>query len=146
MKGSGAIILKIVIASLVLLWSYTASVKLLNINEFRQQMLKQALPLSLNKSLVWMLPSVEVLTTALLLLKRLQHLGLWVSFMLMLSFSGYVGLVVAGYYKRIPCSCGGVLQSMSWNIHLGFNLFFLLLTYIGIFLSNRERRLKGSAV
>jgi putative oxidoreductase len=146
MKRSGAIILKIVIASLVLLWSYTASVKLLNINEFRQQMLKQALPMWLNKSLVWMLPSVEVLTTALLLLKRLQHLGLLVSFMLMLLFSGYVGLVVAGYYKRIPCSCGGVLQSMSWNINLGFNLFFLLLTYIGIFLSNRERRLKGSAV
>lgn len=146
MKRSGAIILKIVIASLVLLWSYTASVKLLNIIDFRQQMLKQAFPLWLNKNLVWMLPLVEVLTTALLLIKRLQHFGLWVSLVLMLSFSSYVGLVVAGYYKRIPCSCGGVLKSMSWNIHLGFNLFFLLLTYIGIFLSNRERRLKGSAV
>jgi hypothetical protein len=29
-------------------------------------------------------------------------------------------------FGRIPCSCGGLISSLSWTQHLFFNLFFLL--------------------
>jgi hypothetical protein len=28
---------------------------------------------------------------------------------------------------ELPCSCGGILQSMNWTQHLIFNIFFTLL-------------------
>jgi hypothetical protein len=62
----------------------------------------------------------------------------------MAAFTGYVGLILVNYFGRVPCSCGGVLKIMGWKTHFVFNLFFLLLTVTGIYITNRERRQAGN--
>jgi hypothetical protein len=34
--------------------------------------------------------------------------------------------------KNLPCSCGGIISKLSWKQHIIFNLFFIVLSVIGI--------------
>jgi len=140
MKNWTSILLKVITFLLVLLWVYSAVSKLSNFYDFRLEMFRQELPRWMRLNLVWILPPIELIAAGLLLFKNSEYAGYWISFVLMALFTVYVGLVVAGYYKQVPCSCGGVIKAMGWNAHLAFNLFFLLLACTGIFLFNRERR------
>ncbi|MBS1567215.1 MAG: hypothetical protein JST39_22720 [Bacteroidetes bacterium] len=48
-------------------------------------------------------------------------------------FTGYVAVMLSlSYY--LPCSCGGILQALSWQGHLVFNVFFTLLAAAGALL------------
>jgi hypothetical protein len=58
----------------------------------------------------------------------------------MFQFTGYIALALAGIWSSMPCSCGGILGHLSWVPHLFFNLFFLIVTIIGIGITNKERR------
>lgn len=112
----------------------------MDFEQFKAQMLNQALPLGMAKFLIWVLPALEILVSALLIFKRTVFFGLIASFVLMACFTGYVGLVLTGYPGRMPCSCGGVIRALGWKLHFLFNVFFLLLSSAGIYLVNRERR------
>jgi len=136
-------ILNIIAALLVFLFIYTAVSKLTNFTEFQQQMKNQALPAWLSKLSIWSLPAMEILTALLLINQKTRHMGLWLCMILLMTFTAYIAYVLFGLAGRLPCSCGGVLKAMSWRTHLLFNIFFLLLSAIGIKLINRERRTPG---
>jgi hypothetical protein len=55
----------------------------------------------------------------------MRSIGLYLSFALMTLFSVYI-LVITNYSSNVPCSCGGILEKMTWNQHLIFNLAFLV--------------------
>lgn len=131
---------EIISTLLVILFIYTAASKLLKLPEFRDQMLNQEIPKWLAEVLIIALPPFEILTALLLVIPSARLTGLWISAALLFLFTGYIGLVVMGFYSRTPCSCGGVFSSMGWNTHLLFNLFFLLSTCYAILLMYRERR------
>jgi len=107
---------------------------------FKLQMDRQALPSFLKEGLVYVLPPVEILTAVLLLFEKTLVTGLYLSVLLLTAFTVYVGLAVFKILSVVPCSCGGILSSMGWNVHFIFNLIFLLLTLIGIYVFRRERR------
>ncbi|WP_353959040.1 MauE/DoxX family redox-associated membrane protein [Mucilaginibacter myungsuensis] len=127
-------------ALLILLFVYTAVSKLLDMQAFREQMYNQEFPAWLADLLITTLPALEIVTAVLILFQRTRLTGLMISFLLMVLFTTYILLVIAGYYDRTPCSCGGVLRSMGWTTHLLFNLFFTLISFLGIRWSIRERR------
>ena len=110
---------------LILLYCYAALSKLLDTDAFREQLYNQTFPHVLADPLLYGLPLTELLTVALLVMPRTQFAGLLLSFSLLLLFSGYIALVLLGYWNRVPCSCGGILSRMSWQTHLLFNLAFL---------------------
>ncbi len=91
-------------------------------------MYNQNFPPEVAGALVFFVPSAELVAIALLLTERWQRAGLFLSTILMAVFTGYIGLVLAGYWQRVPCSCGGVLKNMSWKAHFVFNLFFLAIS------------------
>lgn len=135
-----ATIKNLIIFMLVLLWVYAAASKILDFNMFKGQMHRQVLPYFLKVSLVYILPPLETGIALLLLFDRTQLTGFYFSSALMTVFTIYVGAVVFRFFDRVPCSCGGVLNSMGWDAHFIFNLFFLLLTAIGLIITYRERR------
>ena len=135
------IIKNAIIFALVLLWVYAASSKVLDFNMFRGQMHRQILPDFLKSSLVYILPPLEVAAAMLLLFERTQEAGFMLSLGLMTAFTIYVGLAVFRIFDHVPCSCGGVLSKMGWDGHFFFNIFFLLLTAVGLSINYRERRL-----
>lgn len=129
------LLILIITALLVLLWTYTALSKLADLTEFKRQLSNQVFSGNFVQFLIWFIPTIELLATALLLFKKTTSIGLLLSSLLMLAFSAYIILILAGYYHKVPCSCGGVLKSLGWQAHLYFNLFFLSISCIGLCLN-----------
>lgn len=125
---------QLISAALTILFCNAAITKLIDLAEFRRALANQELPRWSKAPLVWLIPGSELLLSGLLVVPATRILGFYGSAVLMVLFTGYVGLVVAGYFERVPCSCGGVLHSMGFGTHLVFNLFFLLLSLIGIYM------------
>jgi putative oxidoreductase len=119
---------------LILLFCYTAIAKLMDVQEFQRQLNNQEVPEWSKAVLVWLIPASELLVSLLLLIPATRIIGLYGSALLMTLFTGYMALVVVGYFDRVPCSCGGVLRTMSFPVHLVFNLFFLSLSIAAIYI------------
>jgi putative oxidoreductase len=124
----------ILAAALILLFCYTAIAKLMDADEFRRQLNNQEVPGWSKATLVWLIPGSELMVSFLLLIPTTRIIGLYGSAALMTLFTAYMALVVFGYFDRVPCSCGGVLRSMSFPVHLVFNLFFLSLSIAAIYI------------
>ncbi len=122
---------------LILLWVYTATSKLVDLTEFKRQLANQTFGKSVAAILLWFVPISELFAALLLLFSKTRFAGLTVSFFLMLLFTGYITLVLSGFYDRVPCSCGGVLKQLGWQAHLWFNLFFLGISGLGVILERR---------
>lgn len=109
---------------LIILFSYTAIAKLIDIKLFAIEMHNQPLPWWFTSLLVYLLPSIELLIVMGLLLENHRFLALIISLVLMLFFTAYTILILIHMFPRVPCSCGGVIKNLTWKQHLVFNLFF----------------------
>lgn len=89
--------------------------------------------------LAWAIPAFELLIVVLLLLPLSRLLGLYASFFLMLLFTIYIAAMLLSS-SEIPCSCGGVLEELSWPMHIIFNLVFVVLSAIAIILEHQRRK------
>ncbi len=113
---------------LVLLFTYAALSKLFTFSAFDQQLHNQSFPDWLADFLLYFLIPAEIITALLLCFKRTVIVGLLCSTILLLAFTAYISLVLADYFSKAPCSCGGVLKWLGWKSHLIFNLLFTALT------------------
>lgn len=113
---------------LVLLFTYAAFSKLFTFSDFDQQLHNQSFPSWLADFLLYFLIPAEIITALLLCFKRTVIVGLLFSSVLLLAFTAYIALVLADYFDKTPCSCGGVLKWLGWKSHLIFNLVFTALT------------------
>ena len=115
---------------LILLFVYAASSKLLGFDKFHSQLflypLVQHFPLITAISVI----SAELLISALLLFPATRLPGFIGSAVLLSMFTVYLSLSILTH-KHLPCSCGGVIQYMSWRQHIFFNLFFIALSLAG---------------
>jgi putative oxidoreductase len=127
-------------AFLILLFSYAAISKLSNPDIFRSQLYRQPFSHALADVLLYALPLSEFIAISLLLFERTRFAGLLLSAGLLLVFSGYISLGLLRFWTKIPCSCGGILNHMSWGAHLIFNCAFLMAALTGIFYHYSDRR------
>lgn len=125
------IITTIVSLLLVTLFTYAAVSKLIDYEKFRFQLGRSPFISEYTSLISWAIPSVELIIASLLIVDKSRIIGLYLSFALMLLFTGYIYAMLHFSYF-IPCSCGGVLASMSWNQHLVFNAVFTLLPLLAI--------------
>lgn len=139
-------IIDIISFLLILLFVYAAVSKVMDFEQFKGQMFNQALPHKVATTLIWTLPEFEILTALMLFFEQTRLLGYYLSTILMCLFTVYIALVLLHYFSRVPCSCGGVIKALGWKMHIVFNLFFLLLSILGIFIINRERRVIGKKI
>ena len=129
-------VVEIISSLLVLLLVYTAFSKLLDYNTFKLQLSKSPFITEFATIIAWALPSIEFLVAIALVFNRTRLLGLYASLFLMTMFAAYIyAMLNFSYY--IPCSCGGVLTTMTWGQHLWFNLFFITISIIGILVQNK---------
>jgi len=108
---------------LILLWVYTAASKLVDFNAFERELANQTFSRKTAQILLWVIPTVELVAAFLLLLNKTRLAGLTFSFFLLLLFTGYVALVLADYYDRVPCSCGGCLSNWIGKRIFGLTYF-----------------------
>jgi len=125
----------IIISLFVFLFAYTGLSKIFHHNLFLVT-LRQSPILNPYAGLIsWLLPILELCTVVLLTIKNTQRVALYITLALMLIFTFYI-LYLLLFVPDLPCSCGGVLQSLSWSGHLILNLFLVFLSLFEILVTN----------
>ena len=126
----------------ILLFTYAAATKLIVFKDFYMQLRQSPFIGTLAGLLVWATPAVLILISFLLFFPLLRLVALYCCLILMSIFSLYITSVL-NFAESVPCSCGGVLPSLSWNEHLIFNVGCMLLASLAIALAHRTPHVKS---
>lgn len=127
------IVVDIVVFLYILLFVYAALTKLLDYQKFAIQLGQSPMLTHYSRLLAWAVPEVELLISVLLIFQRIRITGLYSAFGLMTMFTTYI-VLASRFSEYVPCSCGGIIQNLTWTQHLIFNLVFLSLVVIAILL------------
>lgn len=119
----------------VLLFVYAAVSKLLDFENFRLQLGQSPLLSAFALWVSWLVPLIELAIAVLLLIPKFRKTGLKAALSLMVMFTAYI-FIILHYSSFVPCSCGGILEKMSWRVHEIFNLVFIILATAAIFVSS----------
>ena len=130
-------IIEVISSLLIILFIYTSLSKLSAYDNFTAQLSKSPFITSYANYIAWSIPAVEILISLLLVIKKTRLIGLYASFFLMSMFTAYL-IIMLNFSYYIPCSCGGVLQYLSWNEHIVFNAFFIVIAGAGVLLKANE--------
>lgn len=131
--------IEIISSLLILLFVYTAITKFLAIDSLKIVLKDYPLIGGMPVLVAWVLPITELIVSLLLFLPRTRLWGLYASLILMSSFTLYLGYMLA-LTSKLPCTCGGMLQKLSWPQHFVFNVFFVLLSLAGILLIRKQAK------
>ena len=122
-----AVAIDAICALLILLFVYAAASKLADVERFKAQLSQSPVLTFHYRQAAYLVPVIEILISVLLFTSRWRWLGLYGSYLLLVMFTAYI-FIITTYSETIPCSCGGVLQNMSWKQHFSFNLVFTFLS------------------
>lgn len=112
----------------ILLFTYAGASKWLDYQNFSVQLGQSPLLSNYAQTIAYAVPGIEFLLVLLLLFPKFKSIGLWGSLSLMVMFTAYI-YIILHYSSFIPCSCGGILEKLTWQQHLLFNMAVV----IGIF-------------
>lgn len=128
------VIPEVISAIFIFLFVYTAFSKVFTFHLFTQTLKETPLIGGMAVYIAISLPIIELLVSLLLIIPRTRRLGLYSAFALMLGFTIYIGYMIA-FTPHRPCTCGGVIEKMTWTQHLLFNVVFTLLALTAILLT-----------
>lgn len=115
----------------ILLFAYAAISKFIDRQHFQAVLAQMLFIKYVSGFISFVLPITELVVCAFLFIPDTRLLGLYASLGLMIVFTLYIAYMIF-FAAHLFCSCGGVLQSMSWRQHFFFNLFFTGLSVTGI--------------
>jgi Methylamine utilisation protein MauE len=127
------LIVEIISCLFIILFVYAALSKLLDYENFTVQIGNSPILTKISKQIAWFIPTTEIFLAAFLASTKHRLTGLYGSLTLMAIFTSYI-IAILQFSYTIPCSCGGVLQKLSWQEHLVFNIGFTILAAAGIML------------
>jgi uncharacterized membrane protein YphA (DoxX/SURF4 family) len=133
----------IVVFSYILLFVYAALTKLLDYQKFVVQLGQSPILTNYAQVLAVVVPFIELGISLMLIFPKTRLKGLYAAFGLMVMFTTYI-VLASRFSDYVPCSCGGVLEGMTWTQHLIFNTVFVLLALIGILLQPNIRSVDSS--
>jgi len=126
---------------LIILWTYAAIGQVLQWENFRIRMSQFPFIGEYGGILVWLVPGIEIVIALLFFFPRLKDEAYLASFILLLVFTAYI-IVVLNFADSVPCSCNGVIGSLSWKEHIIFNVGFGLLSLFGLLLKPNQKDLE----
>jgi len=121
----------------VVLFTYAATSKFLDYENFRIQLGQSPILTNFTGIIAYGIPAIELLIAITLTINKLRTIALYASLGLMTAFSMYI-ITILKLSDFVPCSCGGILERMGWTEHLIFNLVFVALGIIGIILIGQD--------
>ncbi|WP_298738888.1 MauE/DoxX family redox-associated membrane protein [uncultured Chitinophaga sp.] len=133
----------IVALLLVVLFLYTGISKLMDYTVFKEQIAVSPILAPIAPFVAWALPLVEFAVAIALFIPAWRLWGLYASSVLMLLFTVYIAAILS-FSTELPCSCGGILQEMSWQQHLVFNITFTILAVVSAILEKKRRKAKNT--
>lgn len=121
----------------IFLWTYAAVSKLADLDKFQGQLAQSPIILTRSGWVTWLVPGTELGLSLALMFPRTRQWGLIGSTFLIAAFCWYI-LAITHFSTYIPCSCGGVLEKLSWNEHLLVNAGFLIMGSISLLLDDNH--------
>lgn len=134
MKKKQSLLIDVISYFFVILFLYASVSKMLDFENFQVQISQSPLLSSYAGSISFLVIIVELIITALLITPKFRNFGLYGSLSMMTAFTMYIYLILE-YSEFVPCSCGGILENMSWRTHLIFNACCVLILLVAIVLS-----------
>lgn len=125
----------------IILLFYAAVTKFIEYPQFYNDLLNS--PIFGNEKVAvfisWFIPIIELATAGILISPKYRNVGMYLASGLILLFTVYI-IWVLEFSENIPCSCGGIINNLSWQEHLIFNSCFLFLGILGIYLQIKNQR------
>lgn len=132
-------IIEIITVLNIILFLYTGIVKIMDYSIFKEQLAVSPILGPVAKPVALLLPPVEFVVALMLVIPRWRLKGLYATLALMTGFTVYI-IALYAVSKEMPCSCGGIIELLSWQQHLVFNGVFILLNIWAIKLQRREKK------
>ncbi|MBO9204648.1 MULTISPECIES: MauE/DoxX family redox-associated membrane protein [Niastella] len=126
----------------VILFLYTGISKLMEFDVFQEQLYDSPIVGTVAPVVAWGLPITEFIVSLLLFIPKYRLWGLYAAFILMILFTAYVGILLS-ISTELPCSCGGIMEALSWQAHLVVNIALIALAFTGIILAKKIKRNGG---
>lgn len=133
-SGHGQVIVLTVSYLFILLFVYTAVSKLLEFNDFRTQLGQSPVFAAIAEPVSYGVIIAELLISVLLATEKTRRVGLLLAFTMMIMFTAYI-FIILNFATFVPCSCGGFIESLNWTEHLIFNIGFILLAIVVLYLT-----------
>ena len=143
MKTTGKYFPNIVSSFFVLLFIYASASKMLDFENFQVQLAQSPLLSAYAGFISEAVIFLELVIAGLLCFHLTRRGGLFASFAIMVAFTVYIYLILH-YSDFVPCSCGGILEKMTWQQHLVFNIVCVLFALTGIVFIGKERAYRWS--
>lgn len=137
-------IIEIITILNIILFLYTGIAKIMDYSVFKEQLADSPILSWAAKPVALLLPWVEFMIVIMLIIPRWRLKGLYASFVIMILFTAYI-ITLFSISKEMPCSCGGIIEQLSWQQHLIFNGVFILLNGWVIYLQRKEKKEFGKA-
>ncbi|WEK21346.1 MAG: hypothetical protein P0Y49_09350 [Candidatus Pedobacter colombiensis] len=132
-----SLIVKLISYCFILLFLYAVANKLIDYQKFTVQIGQSPILTGYAGIIAWLVPTIEIIISLMLLFDATRVTGLYASFSLMTMFTAYI-IVILNFAERVPCSCGGILEKMGWREHLVFNIAFVLLAVTAIVVQSKH--------
>jgi len=126
-----SILIEVIAIWFMILFIYTGIAKLMEFGVFKAQLEESPVLEKIAPVIVWGLPAVEFIISILLFIPKWRLKGFYATFLIMTAFSIYV-LVMLLTSPELPCSCGGIIEALSWPGHLIFNGIMVALSIAAI--------------
>ena len=131
-------IVEIISILFVMLFLYSIISKIIDYTIFKELVSTSPILAPVAALIAWILPLLEFIIVGLLIVPRWRLKGLYASLALMVIFTIYI-ICLLLFNNHIPCSCGGVLERLSWPQHIVFNVLFISLALIGVLLEKQYK-------
>jgi len=125
--------LYIITLSLILLFGYTSTTKIVDYEAFKEEMNSAGINNAHAATLIWIIPVYELIIVFLLMIKKTRLAGLYGSLFFLLPATAYI-IILSANEPILKCACGGFLEQMPSVTHIFFNLLFILISIAGIWI------------
>jgi hypothetical protein len=119
------------------LFLYTGYSKIMEHARFMKGLSRVELIGSYALYISWIVPLTEILVAILMIIPKTQKVGLYAFLGLMILFTIYI-ISVLIWEVKLPCHCGGVIETLSWGQHVWFNLVFIGLACYALWLRSEN--------
>lgn len=122
----------------IILFASVGGSKFFNLEKFKETF--EFMPFM--RPFAWILtifiPLIEIFTAALFFWEKYRKTAIIISIILMSAFTLFT-MFITKYAGTSPCTCGGIIQFLSWKNHLRANIALLSLGVIGLLFPLKEQ-------
>lgn len=126
----------------IILFLYTGITKITDYSVFKEQLTMSPILSWAATPVAVLLPVVEFIIVLMLVIPRWRLKGLYSSLIIMTAFTAYITAMFL-VAPEMPCSCGGIIELLSWKGHLIFNGVFVVLNALAIYFQKKVRNELG---